>query len=189
MAGFSTSDVGGQIVRGLNFHTPDFAKRQGISVWAMLAVGLLLAVCLLSAWRQWGLLDLRAQVNALEDRLAEQRMMQERALRRVQAQSPEERKVQALVLAQNAQDRLRPELLRAIEQAWSPRLAIMSLKLEGAGQAANLEMLTADLKEVFAFVARLNTADSGVRAMVLRHSIKSGDPNLATLANVKVEKR
>lgn len=93
-----------------------------------------------------------------------------------------------MLSAQSAEDRLRPVLLRAIEQAWSPRLAVMNLKIEGAGKSVQLELMTVDLTEVFAFAVRLN-AEAGLRATVMRHGIKSGDPNLATMSTVRVELR
>lgn len=167
----------------------NFGKREAANPFAVLAVLLLLTIGLLSGWRQWDLLTLRSQVIQLEDMLAEQRVLQERALRRAKAQSPEERRLDAMLSAQVAEDRLRPMVLRALEQAWSPRMAIMNLKIEMAGKAAQLELMAADLSEVFAFAARLNVADSGLRASVMRHGIKSGDPNLATMATVRVEKR
>ncbi|MGO4396949.1 hypothetical protein [Achromobacter sp. PAB15] len=174
---------------GLNRNTPDFGKRKTANPLAIVAVLLLLAVGLLSAWREWDVAALRSEVTQLDDRLANQRMLHERELRRMQAQSPEERKVDALLSAQSAEDRLRPKLLRAIEAAWAPRIAVMNLKIELAGKAASLELMTADLSEIFAFAARMNDPDSGMRATVMRHGIKAGDPNLATMATVRVELR
>lgn len=174
---------------GLKRISINFGKREAANPLALLAVLFLLTIGLLSGWRQWDLLALRNEVIQLEDRLAEQRMLQERALRRAQAQSPEERRLDAMLSAQIAEDRLRPIVLRALEQAWTPRMAIMNLKIEMAGKSAQLELMASDLSEVFAFVARLNAADSGLRATVMRHGIKSGDPNLATMASVRVEKR
>lgn len=174
---------------GLNRGSIQFGKRESANPLAVAAVLLLLSIGLLSAWRQWDTLALSNEVVRLEDQLAELRMVQEREARRRQALSPEERRLDAILSAQSAEDRLRPVILRALEQAWSPRIAIMNLRVEMSGQAAQLELMTADLSEIFAFVARLNVEDSGLRATVVRHGIKSGDVNLATLATVRVERR
>ncbi|KNE27309.1 hypothetical protein [Achromobacter spanius] len=173
---------------GLKMNKLDFTKRGATRPWAAIVVLLLLCVALLSAWREWNLWALRVEVTRSESQLVERRMQHEREQRRVLAQSPEEKRVDAMLSAQSAEDRLRPVLLRAIEQAWSPRLAVMNLKIEGAGKSVQLELMTVDLTEVFAFAVRLN-AESGLRATVMRHGIKSGDPNLATMSTVRVELR
>lgn len=173
---------------GLKMRKLDFTKRGAAQPWAAIVVLLLLCVALLSAWRQWDLWALRVEVSRFESQLVERRMQHEREQRRALAQSPEEKKVDALLSAQSAEDRLRPVLLRAVEHAWSPRVAVMNLKVEGAGKLVQLELMSVDLTEVFAFVARLN-AEQGLRATVMRHGIKSGDPNLATMATVRVELR
>ena len=64
-------------------------------------------------------------------------------------------------VAPTAEDRLRPAILRAVEKAWSPRVAMLGLKLEAGGKSARVEMLVASLKEAFAFVQRLNAAQPG----------------------------
>ncbi|HCQ47425.1 hypothetical protein YH64_006765 [Achromobacter sp. LC458] len=173
---------------GLKMNKLNFTKRGATQPFAAIVVLLLLCVGLLSAWRQWDLWALRVEVTRFESQLVERRMQQEREQRRALAQSPEEKKVDALVSAQSAEDRLRPVLLRAIEQAWSPRVAVMNLKIEGAGKTVQLELMAVDLTEVFAFAGRVN-AGEGIRATVMRHGIKSGDPNLATMATVRVELR
>ncbi|CAB3713365.1 hypothetical protein AKG08_03445 [Achromobacter piechaudii] len=173
---------------GLKMRRLDFTKRSATPPLAAIIVFLLLAVGLLSAWRQWDLWALRVEVTRFESQLVERRMQHEREARRALAQSPEEKKVDLLLSAQSAEDRLRPLLLRSIEGAWAPTVAVMNLKIESAGKSAQLELMTAELAEVFAFVARLN-AEQGVRATVMRHGIRSGDPNLATMAAVRVELR
>jgi len=167
----------------------DFCKKEAANPVAVLAVLLLLSLGLLSAWRQWDVQALRTEVTQMEDRLAQQLEQQERARRRAEAQSPEEKKVEALLAAQDAEDRLQPLLLRHIEQAWSPRLAVMSLKVVAAGRSAQLELMALDVSEVFAFVARLDASGGNFRSMVMRHGIKPGDRNLATVATVRVEMR
>ena len=97
----------------------------------------------------------------MEDSLAQRRLQQEREQRRRLAQSPEEREIEALLSRQRAEDRLRPAILRAVEKAWSPRVAMLGLKLEAGGKSARVEMLVASLKEAFAFVQRLNAAQPG----------------------------
>ena len=96
---------------------------------------LLLVVVGLTAWREWSVLALRREVASMEDSLAQRRLQQEREQRRRLAQSPEEREIEALLSRQRAEDRLRPAILRAVEKAWSPRVAMLGLKLEAGGKA------------------------------------------------------
>ena len=168
----------------LNIQTTNFSARKAASPWTAFAVLLLVMLGLLSGWRQWDLQALRNEVAQLEDQLVESRRMAQREARRMA--SPEERKLHEMLGAQNAEDRLRPELLRELERAWTPRIAIMNLRMERAGEAAQLELMVANLSEVFAFVARLNEAPGRLRATVMRHGIKPGDTNLATMATVQV---
>ena len=174
---------------GLKRQHLDFCKQEAAHPLAVLAVLLLLSLGLLSAWRQWDVKALRTEVTQMQDRLAQVREQQERAKRRAEARSPEEKKIEALVVALNVEDRLQPMLLRHIEQAWSPRLAVMNVKIVGAGRSAQLELMAADMSEVFAFVARLDASGGDFRAMVMRHGIKPGDRNLATMATVRVDMR
>lgn len=172
-------------MRRLNLPTTNFCAGRAVNPWTALAVLLLAMLSVFSGWRQWDLQALRNEVAQLEDKLIESRRMAEREARRLS--SPEERKLHEMLGAQNAEDRLRPDLLRELERAWTPRVAIMNLNVERAGQAAQLELMAANLSEVFAFVARLNEAPGPLRATVVRHGIKSGDTNLATMATVRVQ--
>ena len=150
---------------------------------------LLLVVVGLTAWREWSVLALRREVASMEDSLAQRRLQQEREQRRRLAQSPEEREIEALLSRQRAEDRLRPAILRAVEKAWSPRVAMLGLKLEAGGKSARVEMLVASLKEAFAFVQRLNAAQPGFYAVVERHGLRPGDPNRAIVVSIFVEVR
>lgn len=167
----------------------DFARRAGLNGACLVAGLLLLVVVGLTAWREWSVLALRREVASMEDSLAQRRLQQEREQRRRLAQSPEEREIEALLSRQRAGDRLRPAILRAVEKAWSPRVAMLGLKLEAGGKSARVEMLVASLKEAFAFVQRLNAAQPGFYAVVERHGLRPGDPNQAIVVSIFVEVR
>lgn len=177
-------------MRRLNARGLDFSRPEASAPLAGVAAMLLLMLLAALGWRQWELELLAEDTAAWERRQEQQRFLREREQRRAQAASPEARKAQALLLVQgDDQTRLRPALLRAIEQAWSPRLGILSLHLEGAGKQARLELSAADVREVFHFVERLNQSSGHGRARLLRHGLKPGDPNQAVLATVQVAER
>lgn len=167
----------------------DFIRRSGFNLACLCAGLLLLAVVGLTAWREWRVLALRTEVASLEETLSQRRVALEREQRRRLAQSPEERQIETLLSRQRAEDRLRPAILRAVEKAWSPRLAMLGLKLETGGKAAHMELLVADLKQAFLFVKRLNETNRGFHAVVERHGMRPGDQNQAIVASVLVEVR
>ncbi|BBH11633.1 hypothetical protein [Chromobacterium haemolyticum] len=174
-------------MRRLNARGLDFSRPEASAPLAGVAAIVLLTLLAALGWRQWELELLAEDTAAWEQRREQQRFLREREQRRDQAASPEARKAQALLQAQgDDQTRLRPALLRAIEQAWSPRLGILSLHLEGAGKQARLELAAAELREVFHFVERLNLPSGQGQAQLLRHGLKPGDPNQAVLATVQV---
>ena len=124
----------------------------------------------------------------MEDSLAQRRLQQEREQRRRLAQSPEEREIEALLSRQRAEDRLRPAILRAVEKAWSPRVAMLGLKLEAGGKSARVEMLVASERGL-----RLRSAPergaARLYAVVERHGLRPGDPNRAIVVSIFVEVR
>ncbi|WZB61975.1 hypothetical protein WJ970_34615 [Achromobacter xylosoxidans] len=81
-----------------------------------------------------------------------------------------------------------PAILRAVEKAWSPRVAMLGLKLEAGGKSARVEMLVASLKEAFAFVQRLNAAQPGFTPWSSAMAW-TGDPNRAIVVSIFVEVR
>ncbi|KMN80003.1 hypothetical protein VK98_16510 [Chromobacterium sp. LK11] len=174
-------------MRRLNTRGLDFSRPEASAPLAGVAAIVLLALLAALGWRQWELELLEADTSAWEQRRQQQRFLREREQRRAQAASPEARKAQALLQAQgDDQTRLCPALLRAIEQAWSPRLGILSLHLDGAGKQVRLELSAAELAEVFHFVERLNLPAGFGQAQLLRHGLKPGDPEQTVLATVQV---
>ncbi|NHR08259.1 hypothetical protein HA052_24000 [Chromobacterium haemolyticum] len=174
-------------MRRLKARGLDFSRPEASAPLAGVAAVVLLTLLAALGWRQWELELLAEDTAAWEQRQEQQRFLREREQRRDQAASPEARKVQALLQAQgDDQTRLRPALLRAIEQAWSPQLGILSLHLEGAGKQVRLELAAAELREVFHFVERLTLPSGQGQAQLLRHGLKPGDPNQTVLATVQV---
>ena len=110
----------------------DFARRAGLNGACLVAGVLLLVVVGVTAWREWSVLALRREVASMEDSLAQRRLQQEREQRRRLAQSPEE--IEALLSRQRPRTGC-PAILRAVEKAWSPRVAMLGLKLEAGGKA------------------------------------------------------
>ena len=177
-------------MRRLSARGLDFSRPEASAPLAGIAAIVLLLLLAALGWRQWELQHLAEDTAAWEQRQQQQRFLREREQRRAQAASPEARKALALLQAQgDDQTRLRPALLRAIEQAWSPRLGILSLHLEGAGKQVRLELAAVELREVFHFVERLNLPASLGQAQLLRHGLKPGDAEQTVLATVQVSLR
>ncbi|MFC5475722.1 hypothetical protein [Paraherbaspirillum soli] len=131
---------------------------------------------------------LQQEVDGLSDQLAQREQALKRAERGSKANSPEQRKVHELVAAQGgAAAKTRPAVLERLEQAWSPKVALLSIAVEGAGKQARIEAVTSDLKQAYIYVERLRNKESKTRATLLRHGIKAGDPNRAVVFSVLVE--
>ncbi|KMN32140.1 hypothetical protein VI26_18475 [Chromobacterium sp. LK1] len=175
-------------MRGLNCRGLDFSRPEPRAPLAGLAAVVLLALLAVIGWRQWQLQRQEAEITVLEQGRERQRQLREREQRRLQARTPEERKLEALLLAQGDDGRrLRPALLRGIEQAWTPRLGMLTLHLEGAGRQARLELSAADPGAIFQFLSALNRGPG--QATLLRQGIKADDPRRAALATIQVTLR
>lgn len=78
-------------------------------------------------------------------------------------------------------------LLIAIEDSWSPQLAIMGVKFEDGGKKARLEVVVVELMDAFLFVESLNSSHQKTVATLLRHStLAIADKTNVLVANIEV---
>ncbi len=139
---------------------------------------------------QWENYLLIQEAEELSVKIEQKQFIQERAMRQKEKNIPDDRRIVAMLKAQkSAEPRLYPQLLDAIEQTWSPRLAILSLKLESAGQNAKLDITVTDLEEAFLFVERLNAVNPQTIATLVRHGTRAVSDQSSTLvAHIEIER-
>ena len=134
LAGRAASHAGGGGMKARTRGMADFARRAGLNGACLVAGVLLLVVVGLTAWREWSVLACAARSRPWRTAwrsAASSRNASSAAGWRNRPRS----EIEALLSRQRAEDRLRPAILRAVEKAWSPRVAMLGLKLEAGGKA------------------------------------------------------
>lgn len=145
--------------------------------WANLTSILIVsALCAVLAWVLHGAMQVRrvdAEVAGMNQRI-EQRQSELKALARKAArQSPGDQTRQQM-LARQAATSL--PVLKHIESAWEPRIALLSLTVRRAGREAQLDGVARELDQIHAFMTRLDQANgagaagSGARVALQRIS-------------------
>lgn len=130
------------------------------------------------------------EVASLQQRVDGLRQTAEKARRADKQGGPDQRKVDAVVSAQMAAKASGGvPMLTKIGQAWVPQLGLLSLNVQRVGQEAKITGETTDLTQVYAFVDRLQAKGSGLRAMLLRHGVKTDSAQQVIVFDISVEQR
>src|SRR5579863_2820643 len=168
----------------------DFVRRRIVVTPGVCALAALALVA--AAWATVTFLRVSAlddDVVSLQQRLDVERVM-DTARRAKQKGAPEERKIDAVVSAQvAAKAHGAVPLLTKIGEAWKPQVALLSVSVQRAGNEAKISGEAQELGQVYAFVDRLQSGPSGLRAMLLRHGVKTSDPKKAITFDIDVVQR
>ncbi|QSR71967.1 hypothetical protein [Aeromonas jandaei] len=164
-------------------------ERVTLGIHIFLAVILLICAFFVAAL-QWEQHLLTQEVNMLAEKIEQQNLQQERVKRQEEKNSPEHRRILTMLQEHtSSEQRLYPLLLKAIENTWSSRLAILGLKLERSGKQVKLDIAVTDLEEAFLFVERLNAVNHQTIATLVRHSTRTVANQANTLvAHIEIER-
>lgn len=170
-----------------------------ISTWRQehvtLGIHILLAVILVVCASfvgslQWAQHLLTQEVDMLAAKIEQQNFLRKQVKRQEEINSPDHRRILTILQEHaSSEQRLYPLLLKAIENTWSSRLAILGLKLERSGKQVKLDIAVADLEEAFLFVERLNSVDHQTIATLVRHGTRTVANQASTLvAHIEIER-
>ena len=171
-------------MRGLNCRGLDFSRPELRAPLAGLAAVVLLALLAVIGWRQWQLQRQEAEIAVLSrvgNGSANCASASSAACR------PARRKNASWKRCCWPRATMDAGCVRrccAIEQAWTPRLGMLTLHLEGAGRQARLELSAADPGAIFQFLSALNRGPARPPCCG-----RADDPRRAALATIQVTLR
>ena len=175
----------------MRVYKPSLYRKDPVLLYIYLGLAAMLLICVFFFGSlQWKTYQLTQETEALSAKIEQQKFFQERVKRQKEKNRPDEQRIITMLRTQKSSDPgLYPQLLDSIEKTWSPRLAILNLKLE-AGQNAMLEIAVADLKEAFLFVERLNSINQNTIAALVRHSTRTVENQASALvAHIVIERK
>lgn len=132
--------------------------------------------------------QLRDEIELLDARIEQRQTAIKREQRRQKTLSPEQKRIERAIAAQRmSDDGSGLPVVDWIERAWSTDIALTSLSVDKAGEAARIEGGAAELAHIYQFVERLNDRHAERRTGLLQHRTKVVDGRTFYLFSVSVE--
>lgn len=120
-----------------------------------MTIGVACTLCAAVAWVGYGAMQLQgaeAEVMRINERIEQRQDAFKALMRKAALQSPAA-KAEQQILEQHAEIAL--PVLDRLENAWEPRIALLSLSVRRAGHEAQFDGLASDLDQIHAFMVRL----------------------------------